>query len=176
MGVDVVTTAEAEVIVNAASLPDRLTAVVEPAVAHLGLELEAVELTNAGRRRLLRVVVDAAAESADDARGVSLDQLAEATREVSQALDDADAMGDRAYTLEVTSPGIDRPLTALRHWRRNIGRLVKVTSTEGSRQTGRVLRVAEESVTLDVDGTEREWPYADIARATVQVEFNRKDG
>jgi ribosome maturation factor RimP len=171
-----VTTAEAEVIVSAASLPDRLTAVVEPTVAQLGLELEAVELTNAGRRRLLRVVVDTEAESADATRGVSLDQLAEATREVSRALDDADAMGDQAYTLEVTSPGVDRPLTAPRHWRRNIGRLVKVTPTEGSRQTGRVLRVADETVTLDVDGTEREWPYADIAKATVQVEFNRKDG
>jgi ribosome maturation factor RimP len=162
--------------VSAASLPDRLTAVVEPAVAHLGLELEAVELTNAGRRRLLRVVVDAESESEESSQGVTLDQLAEATREVSRVLDDADAMGSQAYTLEVTSPGIDRPLTAPRHWRRNLGRLVKVTSTEGSRQTGRVLRVADESVTLDVAGSEREWPYADIARATVQVEFNRKDG
>jgi ribosome maturation factor RimP len=162
--------------VSATSLPDRLAAVVEPAVNHLGLELEAVELTNAGRRRLLRVVVDAETDGADGAQGVTLDQLAEATRDVSRALDDADAMGSQAYTLEVTSPGIDRPLTAPRHWRRNLGRLVKVTSTEGSRTTGRVVRVADDSVTLDVDGTEREWPYADIARATVQVEFNRKDG
>ncbi|HYJ66364.1 MAG TPA: ribosome maturation factor RimP [Nocardioidaceae bacterium] len=161
---------------SATSLPDRVTAVVEPAVTHLGLELEAVELTNAGRRRLLRVVVDTETEMADGVRGVTLDQLAEATREVSRALDDADAMGSQAYTLEVTSPGIDRPLTAPRHWRRNLGRLVKVTPTEGSRQTGRVLRVADASVTLDVDGTEYEWSYADIARATVQVEFNRKDG
>jgi ribosome maturation factor RimP len=162
--------------VSAASLPDRLTAVVEPAVAHLGLELEAVELTNAGRRRLVRVVVDTETESAEGSRGVTLDQLSEATREVSRALDDADAMGSHPYTLEVTSPGVDRPLTAPRHWRRNLGRLVKVTPTEGSRRTGRVLRVTDESVTLDVDGTEREWQYTDIARATVQVEFNRKDG
>jgi ribosome maturation factor RimP len=162
--------------VSTASLPDRLTAVIEPAVAHLGLELEAVELAKAGRRRLLRVVVDADAPEAGAAPGVTLDRLAEATRAVSRALDDAGAMSDDPYTLEVTSPGVDRPLTAPRHWRRNLGRLVKVTGVDGSRRTGRVLAVGEKSVTLEVGGTELELPYDDVASATVQVEFNRKGG
>lgn len=161
---------------SATSLPDRVTAAIEPAVSHLGLELEAVELTSAGRRRLLRVVVDTGVESGGADRGVTLDQLAEVTRAVSRALDDADAMEDQPYTLEVTSPGVDRPLTAPRHWRRNRGRLVKVTTTDGDRRTGRVRAVTEESVTLEISGVEQELEYDDIAKAAVQVEFNRKDG
>jgi ribosome maturation factor RimP len=165
----------AEVIVSTASLPDRLTAVIEPAVAHLGLDLEAVELAPAGRRRLLRVIVDADAEG-DGPGGVTLDRIADATRAVSRALDDADVMADQPYTLEVTSPGVDRPLTAPRHWRRNVGRLVKVSTSDGRRRTGRVLDVAEKSVTLEVGGAEQELSYDDIAKAAVQVEFNRKGG
>jgi ribosome maturation factor RimP len=166
----------AEVNVSTASLPDRLTAVIEPAVAHLGLELEAVELAKAGRRRLLRVIVDADPAPDSTASGLTLDRLAEATRAVSRALDEADAMANDPYTLEVTSPGVDRPLTAPRHWRRNLGRLVKVTAADGSRRTGRVLSVGEKAVTLEVSGAEIELPYDDVAKATVQVEFKRKGG
>ena len=161
---------------STASLPDRLTAVIEPAVAHLGLELEAVELAKAGRRRLLRVVVDTDPGPDDTPRGVSLDRLAEANRAVSRALDATELMADGPYTLEVTSPGVDRPLTAPRHWRRNRGRLVKVVAHDGSRRTGRVLAAGEESVTLDIDGAEVEMPYGEVAKATVQVELNRKGG
>jgi ribosome maturation factor RimP len=161
--------------VSAASLPDRLAAVIEPAVVPLGLDLEAVELAPAGRRRLLRVVVDADADG-DGPAGVTLDRLADATRAVSRALDDAEVMADQPYTLEVTSPGVDRPLTAPRHWRRNLGRLVKVSTADGRRRTGRVLDVGEGSVTLEVDGAEQELSYDDITKAAVQVEFNRKGG
>lgn len=156
------------------SLPDRLAEVLAPAVAPLGLELEAVELANAGRRRLLRVIVDADADAGTS--GLTLDRLADATRAVSQALDDADAMGEQPYTLEVTSPGVDRPLTLPRHWRRNVGRKVAVTTADQTRRTGRIRAVGETSVTLDVGGTEVEMRYDDIAKALVQVEFNRKEG
>lgn len=156
------------------SLPDRLAEVLAPAVAPLGLELEAVELANAGRRRLLRVIVDADADAGTS--GLTLDLLADATRAVSQALDDADAMGEQPYTLEVTSPGVDRPLTLPRHWRRNVGRKVAVTTTDQTRRTGRIRAVGETSVTLDVGGTEVEMRYDDIAKALVQVEFNRREG
>jgi len=157
------------------SLPDRLAEVLAPAVAPLGLELEAVELANAGRRRLLRVIVDADVDDGG-ASGLTLDRLADATRVVSEALDAADAMGEQPYTLEVTSPGVDRPLTAPRHWRRNRGRKVAVTTTDQTRRTGRIRSVGETSVTLEVGGTEVELRYADIAKALVQVEFNRKEG
>ncbi len=86
----------------------------------LGLDLEAVELTPAGKKRVLRIAVDKDG-------GVTLDDIAEATRAVSVELDDDDLMGEQAYTLEVTSRGVDRPLTEPRHWRRNHDRLVRVS-------------------------------------------------
>ena len=132
----------------------------------LGLDVEAVELTPAGTRRVLRIAVDKDG-------GVTLDDVAEATREISSVLDASDVMGEHPYTLEVTSRGVDRPLTLPRHWRRNESRLVKVALVEGGEVQGRIGRSTDESVVLDVDGTERELAYADIAKARVQIEFNR---
>ena len=133
----------------------------------LGLDVEAVELTPAGRRRILRIAVDG-----DD--GVTLDDVAGATKKVSEVLDASDVMGEQPYTLEVTSRGVDRPLTLPRHWRRNADRLVKVTLHDGESLTGRVKDSSDEAVTLDVDGTPREIGYDQVAKALVQVEFNRK--
>ena len=132
----------------------------------LGLDVEAVELTPAGRRRILRIAVDGD-------HGVTLDDVADATKTVSQVLDASDVMGEQPYTLEVTSRGVDRPLTLPRHWRRNADRLVKVTTTEGETVTGRIVGSGEDMATLDVDGTPRELAYAEVAKALIQVEFNR---
>ena len=141
------------------ALRDRLSA--------LGLDLEAVELTPAGKRRVLRVAVDKDG-------GVTLDDIADATRAVSDVLDDDDLMGDTAYTLEVTSRGVDRPLTEQRHWRRNRDRLVKATLRDGTQLTGRIGDSDGDGVTLDVSGTPRHLTYDAVAKALVQVEFNRK--
>ena len=84
------------------------------------------------------------------------------------------ALGEQPYTLEVTSRGVDRPLTLPRHWRRNASRLVKVTTTQGETVTGRIVESGEDAATLDVDGGTRELAYSDVAKALVQVEFNRK--
>lgn len=138
---------------------------VEPLSA-LGLDLEAVELSPAGKRKVLRIAVDTDG-------GVTLDDIAEATKQVSSVLDSSDVMGEQSYTLEVTSRGVDRPLTLPRHWRRNEGRLVKVSLVEGGEVTGRIGGSDEEKVALDVKGSPREVAYADIAKARVQVEFNR---
>lgn len=132
----------------------------------LGLDVEAVELTPAGRRRILRIAVDGD-------NGVTLDDVADATKTVSQVLDASNVMGEQPYTLEVTSRGVDRPLTLPRHWRRNADRLVKVTTTDGETVTGRIAGSGEDTATLDVDGTRRELAYAEVAKALVQVEFNR---
>jgi ribosome maturation factor RimP len=134
-------------------------------LAALDLDLEAVEVTPAGRARVLRIAVDKDG-------GVTLDDIAEATRAVSGALDDSDLMGETAYTLEVTSRGVDRPLTEPRHWRRNQNRLVKATLVDGSQLTGRVRDSDGLGVTLEVSGAERRLVYADITKAIVQVEFN----
>jgi ribosome maturation factor RimP len=147
---------------------DRLAGVITRPLADAGLDVEALELSNAGKRKLLRVAVDKDG-------GVTLDDIAEATKEVSRLLDETDVMGEQAYLLEVTSPGTDRPLTLPRHWRRNADRLVKATLRDGRTVTGRVVSADDERATLDVDGTSREIAFADVARAKVQIEFNRKE-
>jgi len=151
-------------------LLDLLTPVVEGA----GYDLDDVAVTNAGRRSLVRVVVDADG-------GIDLDAVAEVSRLVSDRLDaEADGVGAvrllaGAYTLEVTSPGVDRPLTEPRHWRRAVGRLVAV-DVRGKPVTGRVKQAGDLGVTLDVAGSAREVAYADLGRGKVQVEFNRVEG
>jgi ribosome maturation factor RimP len=146
---------------------DRIEEALVGPLSEQGLDVEAVDVTPAGKRRVLRVAVDKDG-------GVTLDDVADATRSVSEVLDASDVMGEMPYTLEVTSRGVDRPLTLPRHWRRNADRLVKVTPVEGEPLTGRITTCDETSVTLDVDGAPRVLPYADIAKALVQIEFNRK--
>lgn len=149
---------------------DRVADVVEPVLGQFALELDAVEIMPAGRRSLVRVVVDG---DGSDGRGPSLDDIAGATKAVSAALDDSDATGAGAYTLEVTSRGVSRPLTLPRHWRRNADRLVTATLTDGTTVTGRITGSDDNTVTLDVDGTARQLAYSQISKALVQVELNR---
>jgi ribosome maturation factor RimP len=133
----------------------------------LGLDLEEVDLTSAGKRRVLRVAIDKDG-------GVTMDDIADATREVSRLLDETGAMGEQAYTLEVSSPGVDRPLTLPRHWRRNVRRLVKVTFEEGEPLVGRITGSDDNGVDLDVDGVEHRVEYAAVKRAKVQIEFKKE--
>ena len=147
-------------------LTSRIASEVTDPLSALGLDLEAVEVTPAGKRRVLRIAVDRDG-------GVSMDAVADATREVNRVLDDSDVMGQQPYTLEVTSRGVDRPLTLPRHWRRNADRLVKVTLTDGSSMTGRIGDSGDETVVLEVSGVDKLLAYEDVARALVQIEFNR---
>jgi ribosome maturation factor RimP len=148
-----------------------LAPVVADAVAARGFELEELAVRTAGNRRLVTVVVDA-----DD--GIDLDEVAEVSRAVSAALDAHDPNGmvlGGSYTLEVTSPGLDRPLTKPRHWRRARLRLVNVRQPDGTRFTGRVGEVRDDADAVDllVAGTVRQVPYAEIAHAVVEVEFKQ---
>jgi ribosome maturation factor RimP len=154
--------------VSTEEMRDRLAGELTAPLAEIGLDVEAVELTQAGKRRMLRVAVD-------QDGGVTMDDIADATREVSRVLDVSDAMGSQPYTLEVTSPGTDRPLTLPRHWRRNRSRLVKVSLADGGSLTGRVTDADERRAVLDVDGTPHEVAYGDVSKAKVQIEFNRKE-
>ena len=147
---------------------ERLVEELTAPLLELGLDLEAVELTPAGRRRVLRIAIDKDG-------GVTLDDVAAATKEVSRVIEAGDAMGEHPYTLEVTSPGVDRPLTLPRHWRRNEGRLVKVTFEDGTDLTGRIGTSDGDGVELDVDGTSRTVGYGDVTSARIQIEFNRKE-
>lgn len=172
-----------------AAAPDTsaISRVAEPVVHALGMDLEAVKVTTAGRRRLLRVVVDSD-------RGVSLDDATLASRELSAKLDASDVMGDMPYTLEVSSPGVDRPLTQPRHWQRAVGRLVRVplapagaghARTPGGQGKsapgkagavqGRVVAADAAEVTLDIDGQHRRFGYAALGAGAVQIEFGRPE-
>jgi ribosome maturation factor RimP len=144
------------------------------------IDLEAVKITSAGRRVVLRIVIDADG-------GVSLDDIAEVSREVSAKLDAKNAMGEAPYTLEVTSPGVDRPLTQPRHWRRATGRLVVVPLIDKDQASetfaharpveylGRIVDVDQDRVTLEVDGEQRTFDLGELGPGRVQVEFGRLD-
>lgn len=150
----------------------RLRAVVEPVVTKAGYELDDLAVSRAGKRSVVRIVVDG-----ED--GVSSDAIADISREISAALDaseDSDGpISPGGYTLEVSSPGIDRPLTEPRHWRRNRGRLVKVKVDQATR-TGRVVAADETGVRLDVDGEELALDYDRLGPGKVQIEFGRPTG
>lgn len=154
--------------VGLTALRDRLTGVIRPVTEQAGFDLERVSVSRVGRRHQVQVVVDR-----DE--GVGLDAIAEVSREVSAALDGADQSGDAVipgeYVLEVSSPGVERPLTEPRHWRRNLGRLVSVPVTGEGRLTGRVLAADPDGVRLGLDEQVRELPYARLGAGRVEVEL-----
>lgn len=149
-------------------MDERLKTLVGECVSALGLDLEALELTPAGHKRVLLVAVDRDG-------GVGIDQITEATRALSETLDASDVMGAQAYTLEVTSRGVDRPLTHPRHWRRNAGRLVRLRLDDDSSVDGRIGESDDHGVDIVGKNQTRRLDYAQIATALVQTELNRKD-
>lgn len=163
------------------SLEQDVRAVVSEALGSTAT-VDRVTVTPAGKRRVARVVVERPLADPVGDRPVeplTLDEIADATRVVSDALDGSDVMGSQPYTLEVTTPGTDRPLTEPIHFRRNVGRLVAVTDADGSTTTGRVLATTADGLELEIPPTKKQparterRAYADITSALVQVEFNR---
>lgn len=153
---------------SADSRRDRLAQLLRPVVTEAGFDLEDVAVVPAGRRRLLRLVVDRDG-------GVSADDTATVSRAASRTLDESDAMGSGPYALEVTSPGADRPLVRPRHWRRVVGHLVRVPLSTGGEIRGRVREADDEAVVLDVGGDRRAFAYDDLGRGEVQVEFRGEE-
>ena len=149
-----------------ASDRDSLVRLLAPVVEAQGLDLEDVVVTQAGKRRQLRVVVD-------QDGGISLDTVAAVSTAVAAQLDDSDAMGGSPYVLEVTSPGVDRPLTAPRHWRRNRTRLVKVATAEATALEGRLVEVDDDGIGVESGGVVTRLAWDRVASGRVQVEFNR---
>lgn len=159
-----------------------LRAIVTEVTGAHGYDLEDFTARTVGRRRVVRVVIDA-----DD--GVSLDDAAQVSREISERLDGPDdPMGELPYTLEVTSPGIGRPLREPRHFRRSLGRLLAVTTgtidptgaidpAGAAALTGHLVRADENGIELLVAGKKGAVsavavPYAQITGAKVEVEFS----
>jgi ribosome maturation factor RimP len=154
------------------ALKDQISELVTPALTQAGYFLEDINIVTPGQHRIVTVIVDG--ESA-----LNLDQVTVASKLVSELLDEATFMGETPFTLEVTSPGIDRPLTLPRHFAKNVTRLLKVVKSDGEVVTGRIASNTDSDVTLTV--TEKKTTsevvisIADIKRATVEIEFNRKD-
>jgi ribosome maturation factor RimP len=137
-----------------------ISAAITPALAALGFYLEDVTITSAGRRSMLTVIVDGDTH-------LSLDQVTSATKAIGEIVESVQSLGETPFTLEVTSPGLDRPLTKVRHWQKNINRLVKVVLLDGSEIKGRIKDVNEVSAIVD----EKNIDYSDVKRATLEVEF-----
>jgi ribosome maturation factor RimP len=154
------------------SLTQAITDLISPAVSEAGFFLEEVQIASPGSHRIITCVVDGQTP-------LNLDQVTVASRLISELLDIAEFMGETAFTLEVTSPGVDRPLIYPRHWRKNLTRLIKVTLLDGSTTMGRLTEFNESNATLveNIKGRIKEHSiaFANIKRAVVEIEFNRKE-
>jgi len=154
------------------SLTQSITDLISPAVTESGFFLEEVLIASPGSHRIVTCVVDGPTP-------LNLDQVTVASRVISELLDTAEFMGETPFTLEVTSPGVDRPLTQPRHWTKNLTRLIKVTLSDGAVITGRLTEFDEVNAKLveNIKGRIKEHTvaFADIKRAVVEIEFNRKD-
>lgn len=115
----------------------RVREIIGPVVTGAGLYLEEIEVARAGARSVVRIVLDL---DEDATGGLSLDRIADVSREISAALDAADVFPGES-TLEVSSPGVSRPLTERRHFARARGRLVTVHVVDGPPVTGRLVSV-----------------------------------
>jgi ribosome maturation factor RimP len=154
------------------SLTQSITDLISPAVTEAGFYLEEVQIASPGSHRTVTCVVDGPTP-------LNLDQVTIVSRVISELLDSADFMGETPFTLEVTSPGVDRPLTEVRHWTKNLTRLIKTTLHDGTVITGRLTEFNETSATLveNIKGRIKNHSvaFSDIKRAVVEIEFNRKD-
>ena len=141
---------------------EEISAAITPALSDLGFYLEDITITSAGRRSMLTVIVDGDTH-------LSLDQVTVATKAISEIVENIQSLGQAPFTLEVTSPGLDRPLTKPRHWRKNIDRLVNIVLLDGKEIKGRVKDATEISATVD----EKVVKFSDIKRATLEIEFKQ---
>ena len=141
---------------------EQVAAVITPAIQALGFYVEDISITSAGRRSMLTVIVDGDTH-------LSLDQVTVATKAISEIVENLPTLGNNPFTLEVTSPGLDRPLTKPRHWRKNKDRLIKIVLNDGKEITGRIKDSTDDEVTVD----EQKVAFVDIKRATLEIEFKQ---
>jgi len=141
---------------------EQVAAVITPAIQALGFYVEDISITSAGRRSMLTVIVDGDTH-------LSLDQVTVATKAISEIVENLPTLGNNPFTLEVTSPGLDRPLTKPRHWRKNKDRLIKIVLNDGKEITGRIKESTDDEVIVD----EQKVAFVDIKRATLEIEFKQ---
>ena len=141
-------------------LNEEISAAIRPIIEATGNYLEELSITSAGKVKILTVIIDSDTH-------LNLDQVTAVTKEISEVIEALEELGDGAFTLEVTSPGLDRPLTKPRHWGKNLDRLVKIVMTSGQEITGRIGEATETTVLVD----SQKISYEDIKRAVLEVEF-----
>jgi len=139
---------------------EKIVAALAPIIEASGNFLEDLTITSAGKHRILTVVVDGE-------KHLNLDEVTAITKSLSEVVENLSEIGDLPFTLEVTSPGVDRPLTLPRHWRKNLGRLINITLNDDSKVTGRIGESTESDVQID----ESKIKFADIKKATIEIEF-----
>ncbi len=153
------------------SIQEALTELLTPAVENAGFFLEQVHIVNPGNHRIVTCVVDGP-------KPLNLDEVTAVSRLISELLDETPLIDD-AFTLEVTSPGVDRPLTQRRHWEKNVTRVIAMVFNDGSTLTARLTELREDDATFveNIKGRMKTHivTLADIKQAQVQVEFSRKD-
>jgi len=146
------------------ALKDQISEHINSSLNQAGFFLEDVTVVSPGKHRIVTVIVDGE-------QSLNLDQVTTATRLVSELLDTAAFMGDQPFTLEVTSPGVDRPLTLPRHWLKNIDRKVRIVFLDGTDATGRIAEVSETAVSLSEP--DAQYPFDLMKRAIVEIEFSK---
>jgi ribosome maturation factor RimP len=151
------------------SLANNLIELLGPVITKAGFVLEEITVTPVGKRRLVAVVIDR------EESNPSLDEVTVVSKEVSAILDNYSQMGEMPFTLEVTTPGIDKPLVLPRHWKKNVGRLVKITPKQGEKYVARIKDFSDDQVTLELKNEILTLSLNDVAKAQIEVEFNRKE-
>ena len=141
-------------------LNEEISAAIRPIIEASGNYLEELTITSAGKVKILTVIVDSDTH-------LNLDQITAVTKEISEVIEALEELGENAFTLEVTSPGIDRPLIKPRHWRKNFDRLVKISMTSGKDIEGRIGEATETTVLVG----EQKVSFEDIKRAVLEIEF-----
>jgi ribosome maturation factor RimP len=141
---------------------EQVAAAITPAIESLGFYVEDIAITSAGKRSMLTVIVDGDTH-------LSLDQVTVGTKAISEIVENLPTLGNNPFTLEVTSPGLDRPLTKPRHWQKNKDRLIKIILNDGKEITGRIKDSTQSAVTVD----EQVINFADMKRATLEIEFKQ---
>jgi ribosome maturation factor RimP len=153
------------------ALHDVLTELLTPAVEDAGFFLEQVQISSPGNHRVVTCVVDGP-------KPLNLDEVTVVSRLISELLDET-ALIDDAFTLEVTSPGVDRPLTLRRHWEKNVSRIISMVMNDGSALTARLTELRDNDGTFieNIKGRMKSHviEIANIKRAHVEVEFSRKE-
>lgn len=147
------------------SIAVELTSLLSPVVSDMGFVLEDLKVTSFGKRKLIAVIVDG------ESKNPNLDEVAGISRVISDLLDKSKNLGDQPFTLEVTTPGVDRPLHLPRHWKKNVGRLAEIELLDGTQFSGRINAVDGDKVQIE----EQVFILDSIKCGKIQIEFNRKD-